>query len=441
MVWQKMGALIHTTPADFTGDGRSVLAAMSPYARVGSIFPPRKFLRTGRSLHPAFHSRAFLGFSQCPCCCGNFSQIGRSITRYRINKNRPSSLHYQSRRNLVSQSKLPAHDDDSEKSSSEASQASSESEISPSVVDASEEGGDSGSSRGQQPRIPYGLVTALASLGFVETSYLTWAKISGTSVACSVGGSCTDVLDSSYATVFGIPLALIGTLAYGAIGVLGGIRLLSSSSDTWAEEEKWIRWLALGVTTSMGAASVYFMYILIVKLEGASCAYCASSAVLSLSLLLSSLRGFTTKDMTKIAGLQVAAGVSVVLALSVAYDGADAAQDLDLPPVEPAVLTSSSPRVISLAKHLQSVGARMYGAFWCSHCHEQKEMFGREAMQYVVYVECYPEGYRKGIPIAKACDAANIQGFPTWVIKGQILSGEQELDDLAKASDFDQVEY
>jgi hypothetical protein len=94
--------------------------------------------------------------------------------------------------------------------------------------------------------------------------------------------------------------------------------------------------------------------------------------------------------------------------------------DIDLPPLEPEVSTSSSPKELSLAKHLRSIGAKMYGAFWCSHCFEQKQMFGKEAMKYVEYVECFPEGYRKGVQIAKACEAANIQGFPTWIINGQV---------------------
>jgi hypothetical protein len=29
------------------------------------------------------------------------------------------------------------------------------------------------------------------------------------------------------------------------------------------------------------------------------------------------------------------------------------------------------------------------------------QMFGKEAMKYVDYVECYPEGYRTGVQIAK----------------------------------------
>ncbi len=55
--------------------------------------------------------------------------------------------------------------------------------------------------------------------------------------------------------------------------------------------------------------------------------------------------------------------------------------------------TSSSHHAIELAKQLEAAGAKMYGAFWCSHCYEQKQAFGREAMQGFPYVECYPQGY------------------------------------------------
>ena len=37
----------------------------------------------------------------------------------------------------------------------------------------------------------------------------------------------------------------------------------------------------------------------------------------------------------------------------------------------------------------------MYGAFWCSHCFEQKQAFGAEAAHELPYVECYPQGYFK----------------------------------------------
>ena len=54
---------------------------------------------------------------------------------------------------------------------------------------------------------------------------------------------------------------------------------------------------------------------------------------------------------------------------------------------------------MELAKRLKAAGARMYGAFWCSHCFEQKQAFGKEAMADFPYVECYPDGYYKVPPL------------------------------------------
>lgn len=85
-----------------------------------------------------------------------------------------------------------------------------------------------------------------------------------------------------------MPLALIGMVAYGSIAFLSGNRLLARDSSG-KEEEVWARWLLLGGTTAMAVASSYFMYILTTKLGGASCAFCVGSALLSLSLLFSTL--------------------------------------------------------------------------------------------------------------------------------------------------------
>jgi hypothetical protein len=40
------------------------------------------------------------------------------------------------------------------------------------------------------------------------------------------------------------------------------------------------------------------------------------------------------------------------------------------------------------------VGAKFYGAFWCSHCYDQKVQFGAQAAELLPYVECFPDGYR-----------------------------------------------
>ncbi len=52
----------------------------------------------------------------------------------------------------------------------------------------------------------------------------------------------------------------------------------------------------------------------------------------------------------------------------------------------------------------------MYGLYWCPHCIEQKEMFGK-AFQYVPYVECAIKGSHD---LAPACAAAGVKLFPSW---------------------------
>lgn len=48
--------------------------------------------------------------------------------------------------------------------------------------------------------------------------------------------------------------------------------------------------------------------------------------------------------------------------------------EIDLPYFTTEITTPSSPFAIALAKHLNAIGAKMYGAFWCSHCVEQKQV-------------------------------------------------------------------
>lgn len=52
----------------------------------------------------------------------------------------------------------------------------------------------------------------------------------------------------------------------------------------------------------------------------------------------------------------------------------------------------------------------MYGAYWCPHCADQKQIFG-SSFEYVSYVECGIRGSRAEAP---ECVQAGIQHFPTW---------------------------
>jgi len=99
----------------------------------------------------------------------------------------------------------------------------------------------------------------------------------------------------------------------------------------------------------------------------------------------------------------------------------------------PSVKSDSTPESIELAQHLGKLDAKMYGAYWCSHCHNQKVAFGATAMKALKYVECAADGYKSE---RATCGAKGITGFPTWEIQGQFYAGERSLEELANISGF-----
>lgn len=84
----------------------------------------------------------------------------------------------------------------------------------------------------------------------------------------------------------------------------------------------------------------------------------------------------------------------------------------------------------------------MYSAYWCPHCHDQKELFGKEATQSLPVVECAPDGQNSQTAICeKIAPKAQAQtgqgfGFPTWEINGKFYPGTQSLTELARLSGY-----
>jgi uncharacterized membrane protein len=64
-------------------------------------------------------------------------------------------------------------------------------------------------------KFPIHALTAGVSLvGLADSIYLTVEHLSGRSVRCTIISGCSEVLSSSYATFYNIPLAAIGAVAY-----------------------------------------------------------------------------------------------------------------------------------------------------------------------------------------------------------------------------------
>jgi hypothetical protein len=91
-----------------------------------------------------------------------------------------------------------------------------------------------------------------------------------------------------------------------------------------------------------------------------------------------------------------------------------------------SITNSNQENTDALARCLVDKGAKFYGAYWCPHCQEQKTEFGSSA-QYLPYVECDPSGENAN---PQECQAAGIQGYPTWVINKIKYEGSQSLDKL-----------
>jgi hypothetical protein len=87
-------------------------------------------------------------------------------------------------------------------------------------------------------------------------------------------------------------------------------------------------------------------------------------------------------------------------------------------------------RLDAFAQCLAARQVKMYGLYWCTHCEEQKEMFG-SAFQYVPYIECGTKGVRAEQP---SCIQAGVKNFPTWQFATERHEGVLRLESLSEKS-------
>ena len=198
----------------------------------------------------------------------------------------------------------------------------------------------------------------------------------------------------------------------------------------------------------MSVFSGYLMYLLAFKIQ-AVCLYCVASAIFSTSLLLLTLLGRSWEDVGQILFTAVVVGMVTLIGTLAVYADVDksttagGANTQQVAQLEPSgqpipgvgwpITSTSGESEIALARHLKQIGAKEYVAWWCPHCHEQKELFGKEAYSYINHIECDPKGKN---PRPDLCQAAKIQSFPTWEINGKQYAGVQSLKELAQLSGY-----
>ncbi len=84
------------------------------------------------------------------------------------------------------------------------------------------------------------------------------------------------------------------------------------------------------------------------------------------------------------------------------------------------------------AQCLTDNGVKMFGAWWCPHCQQQKALFGK-SFKNINYTECSSPGSQE---MNQTCKDAKIEGYPTWEFKdGSRLSGVQTLEEVGKKAE------
>lgn len=291
------------------------------------------------------------------------------------------------------------------------------------------------------------LIVLLSSIGAAETAYLTQAKLGGSSISellCSNPSSCSTVLSGPYSTIpyLNVPISAIGFVAYMIICVLALQPLLLPTKTNIDANTS----ILLPLTAIMATFSTYFVLLLNFVIHE-SCSFCYLSALLSFTMALVSIVGrLEMKDATKAFTItSTAAAMSTVTAVFLYYttstlypEETKAYQELAAMEREeralhfpPRIRTESTEQSIALAKRIISseIDGKMYGAYWCSHCNNQKQKFGAEAAKIFPYIECDKEGANSQSGL---CKEKKLEGYPTWELKGKLFPGEKSLDELEK---------
>jgi uncharacterized membrane protein/glutaredoxin len=255
---------------------------------------------------------------------------------------------------------------------------------------------------------------ALSVVGMALSGYLAWTGLKGELVkGCDVGSACDIVLSSPWATLLGMPTALWG---FGAYLLLAAISFIQREDRHW--QYAWIVSL-FGILYSAYLTTVSMTII------GAACPYCLTSLGLmtAIFILVTRQRPQALLDFSWSGWLMRTAlpAFAVIVLLHLNYTG-----------VIGQVPAPDDPVARALADHLRSWGVRFYGASWCDHCKQQKQLFGSAAFR-LPYIECSPV---YGQPQTEECNAQNIKTYPTWVYKDKRVEGVLSLQELANLTDF-----
>ena len=287
------------------------------------------------------------------------------------------------------------------------------------------------------------LIAILSTIGIADTGSITlknWGLFN--SLSCpGLNKGCDAVLNSPWGTLIkndqlNIPLSFAGLLTYSTILLLVlilSLKIISPKQKLY--KDFW--WLLYLISCGSSVFSILLISIMITKIKS-FCFFCLLSAILSFSIFILTIIGarFENRETMFYRGFIVAFTVLIGgLIWSNQVDPARAKEiNLSNEKVSPPITTVSTKEKINFAKYLSDNQITMYSAYWCPHCNDQKQLFGKKAVENLIIIECAKDGKNNKY---KLCQEKGIEGFPSWEINNEIYSGTRSLNELAEMTNYD----
>ncbi|MEX2515047.1 MAG: vitamin K epoxide reductase family protein [Candidatus Paceibacterota bacterium] len=132
----------------------------------------------------------------------------------------------------------------------------------------------------QKQYIFIGVAFLAILIGFGDSVYLTISHYSSVPVVCNIIDGCSTVLASSWATIFGIPVSVLGVLYYAT--------LLTLLTVFFFRRDRISHSGLLAVATIGMMMSFWFLYLQIWEIE-AFCQFCLLSFISTLCVWIAAL--------------------------------------------------------------------------------------------------------------------------------------------------------
>lgn len=123
-------------------------------------------------------------------------------------------------------------------------------------------------------------ILGLSIIGLGDSIYLTIKHYTHSDINCSIFNGCDLVTTSTYSTILGVPVALLGVIFYGFIFAFVLMHSRSKSKKSLV--------LLLSISSIGFLISMWFVYVQVFILE-AICLYCVISAGISTTIFILSL--------------------------------------------------------------------------------------------------------------------------------------------------------